>query len=92
VTDQNSPPWQMRPEAAHAVPVAPIAGYQTPDSCDASTINTPPRAYRFYRSHYLCQRCPHEWSDEALVCGPAWCPSCDRATEPYDSIDLLEEA
>jgi hypothetical protein len=27
-----------------------------------------------------------------LVCGPAWCPSCDRATEPYDSIDLLEEA
>jgi hypothetical protein len=48
--------------------------------------------YRVWRNHYQCQRCPNEWSDEALVCGPAWCPSCDRATEPYDSIDLLEEA
>jgi hypothetical protein len=72
------------------VPAASNVGYLTPDSGYASTIKCAPRAYRFFRNHYLCQRCPNEWADEALVCGPAFCPACDRATEPYDSIDLLE--
>jgi hypothetical protein len=30
--------------------------------------------------------------EEGLVCGPAFCPACDRECEPYSSIDIMEEA
>jgi hypothetical protein len=90
VTHKNSPPRRLEPEAAHVVPAAPAVSYLTPDSGYASTIKCAPRAYRFFRNFYICQRCPHEFCDEGMVAGPAWCPSCDEATEPYLSIDLLE--
>ena len=48
--------------------------------------------YRVWRCWYLCQRCPNEFVDEGLVCGPAYCPSCDEPVEPYSSEALLEEA
>jgi hypothetical protein len=75
------------------VPAAPDRDVNlTPDSGYASTIKCTPRAYRLFRNFYICQRCPHEFCDEGMVAGPAWCPSCDEATEPYLSIDLLEDA
>ena len=59
----------------------------------ADFFNAPtPATYRVWRNHYICQRCPHEWADEALVIGDAWCPACDRGTAPYSSESLLEEA
>jgi hypothetical protein len=42
--------------------------------------------------HYLCDRCPLEWDEYATCEGPAWCPCCDEAVEPYDSVDLREDA
>ena len=42
--------------------------------------------------HYLCDRCPLEWDEYAALEGPAWCPCCDEAVEPYDSVDLREDA
>ena len=43
-------------------------------------------------NHYLCDRCPLEWDEYAAFEGPAWCPCCDEAVEPYDSIDIREDA
>lgn len=57
-----------------------------------NTRTNEPATYRVWRNHYICQRCPHEWADEALVIGDAWCPACDRGTAPYSSESLLEEA
>jgi hypothetical protein len=41
---------------------------------------------------YLCDACPLEWDEYAACEGPAWCPCCDEAVEPYDSVDLREDA
>ena len=45
-----------------------------------------------FHNHYLCDRCPLEWDEYAACEGPAWCPCCDEAIEPYDSVDLREDA
>jgi hypothetical protein len=49
------------------------------------------KAFRIFRNHFLCDACPNEWSDEAMVVAPAYCPCCDARTEPYDSTALLED-
>jgi len=46
--------------------------------------------YRVWHMHFLCDDCPNEWTEDGLVCGPAFCPACDRECQPYASIDLLE--
>lgn len=45
-----------------------------------------------YHNWYLCDACPLEWDEYAACEGPAWCPCCDEAVEPYDSVDLREDA
>lgn len=49
------------------------------------------KTFRVFRNHYLCPDCPNEWSDEASVVGPSFCPACDAEAEPYDYEALLEE-
>ena len=41
---------------------------------------------------YLCAACPLEWDEYAAFEGPSFCPCCDEETQPYDSIDLREDA
>ena len=53
---------------------------------------TQPKQFRIFRTHYLCDDCPNEWSDEMMVVGPSFCPCCDREAEPYDSEALIEDA
>jgi len=47
---------------------------------------------RAFRSFYWCDHCPHEWADECTVIATAFCPCCDAPTEPYDNVELMEEA
>ena len=47
--------------------------------------------YRVFHNHYLCQRCPNEWSEPSVVAGASYCPACDRATEAYLSEQFEEE-
>ncbi len=48
------------------------------------------RQFRIFRNHFICDSCPNEWSDEAMVVGPSYCPCCDASCDPYDSEALLE--
>jgi hypothetical protein len=49
------------------------------------------RQFRIFRSHYLCDACPNEWSDEMMVVTSSYCPCCDAEAEPYDSEALLDD-
>jgi hypothetical protein len=49
------------------------------------------KTFRIFKNFYLCDDCPNEWADEALVVGPSYCPCCDREADPYDSDALLED-
>jgi hypothetical protein len=49
------------------------------------------RQFRIFRNHYLCDACPNEWSDEAMVVAASYCPCCDAEAEPYDSEALLDD-
>jgi hypothetical protein len=42
--------------------------------------------------HYLCDACPLEWDEYAAFEDASYCPCCDEAVEPYDSVDLREDA
>lgn len=64
---------------------------------DASTINSSYSAHIWVSSqptfhhHYICAACPLEWDEYSDIEGPSWCPCCDVAVEPYDTIDLQED-
>ena len=95
---QLSPPPKSS-EATHVVPAAPSCNtHATLKQGDASTINSSCSAHirvspePTFHNHYYCDRCPLEWDEYALFEGPAWCPCCDEAVEPYDSIDIREDA
>ena len=49
------------------------------------------KQFRIFRNHFLCDGCPNEWSDEALVIASAYCPCCDALCDPYDSEALLDD-
>jgi hypothetical protein len=49
------------------------------------------KQFRIFRNHYLCDYCPNEWSQEAMVVAPGYCPCCDRRAEPYDTESLLDD-
>jgi hypothetical protein len=49
------------------------------------------KQFRIFRNHYLCDYCPNEWSQEAMVVAPGYCPCCDRKAEPYDTESLLDD-
>lgn len=43
----------------------------------------------WYRNHYECARCGHNWSDEWSATCEDDCPDCDaRHMTPYESEDL----
>lgn len=45
----------------------------------------------WYRNHYHCARCGHEWPDEWSCMCDDDCPQCDaRHMSPYRSDDLTE--
>jgi DNA-directed RNA polymerase subunit RPC12/RpoP len=45
----------------------------------------------WYRNHYICERCEHEWSDAWSSTSDDDCPSCGaRHMSPYESDDLTE--
>jgi hypothetical protein len=45
----------------------------------------------WYRNHYQCARCDHEWSDEWSCMCDDDCPDCGaRHMSPCDSDDLTE--
>lgn len=51
-------------------------------------MNTKP--LRVFRNYFQCDACPNEWTNEALVIGPDWCPSCDGSVEPYSSEAMFD--
>jgi predicted nucleic acid-binding Zn-ribbon protein len=45
----------------------------------------------WFRNHYECERCEHEWSDEWSSTCDDDCPNCGaRHMSPYESDDLTE--
>jgi DNA-directed RNA polymerase subunit RPC12/RpoP len=45
----------------------------------------------WFRNHYICESCEHEWSDEWSSTSDDDCPSCGaRHMSPYESDDLTE--
>jgi hypothetical protein len=54
-----------------------------------SLITRKPR--RVFRCDYICDECPNEWTDEALVIATGFCPCCDKPVEPYHTVELWDE-
>jgi hypothetical protein len=45
----------------------------------------------WFRNHYACERCEHEWSDEWSSACDDDCPNCGaRHMSPYESDNLTE--
>ena len=61
-----------------------------------TTLKIVPREQRIFRCYYVCDApdCSpigSEWVDEALVVTTGYCPCCDRAYEPVDFDEIIEE-
>lgn len=49
---------------------------------------------RYFRNHFICDGCEHEFADEMGVVASSFCPCCDAEIEPYSSealFDLIDD-
>ena len=73
---------RLLPDAGNAA--APNSHLVTDNAADATNSA--------WHNHYFCDACPMEWDEYAAFDCASFCPCCDEAVEPYDSVDLREDA